>query len=58
MANEIRERFRERKYSYKNKRKKIKENKEVVMRKGLENPKVPSTSPAALTILSKEKLCG
>ena len=33
MANEIRERFRERKYSYKNKRKKIKENNEEIKQK-------------------------
>lgn len=38
MANEIRERFRERKYSYKNKRKKIKENNEEIKAKNDDNP--------------------
>ena len=38
MANEIRERFRERKYSYKNKRKKIKENNEEIKAKNDDSP--------------------
>ena len=38
MANEIRERFRERKYSYKNKRKKIKENNEEIKAKNDNSP--------------------
>ena len=38
MANEIRERFRERKYSYKNKRKKIKENNEKIKVKNDDSP--------------------
>lgn len=38
MANEIRERFRERKYSYKNKRKKIKENDKEKKEKNDDNP--------------------
>lgn len=38
MANEIRERFRERKYSYKNKRKKIKENNGEIKAKNDDSP--------------------
>ena len=46
MANEIRERFRERKYSYKNKRKKIKENNGEIKAKNDDSPiKVVLFSP-------------
>lgn len=60
MANEIRERFRERKYSYKNKRKKIKENNEEIKAKNDDSPiKIVLFSPfLILRIIGKgiEKL--
>lgn len=60
MANEIRERFRERKYSYKNKRKKIKENNEEIKAKNDDSPiKIVLFSPfLILEIIGKgiEKL--
>ena len=58
MANEIRERFRERKYSYKNKRKKIKENNEEIKAKNDDSPiKIVLFSPFLIFIIREHRTC-